>query len=259
MFVFLKDKSIDWSSLQDYTFILPAVSVGNIGQLSVDLLISSLRCDKLAKVDHPIFVPVVGSDPYDDIREQDLMTAAELYISKEKKLVILQIRGLLIKEFCADFLAKLVDWIKICSFTKTILLSSLYNYERVDSQLTGSPFRYTITSSVKSTVEEELKNLQWSALETRRSVWKEGTEEILFFPGGGYTNMLNKLCGKMNIPLVTLLIFCAEGDNIPGVLLITGHLNRWLNFVRMANDTPGWKFPASWKLFFGAPPPLTMY
>ncbi len=83
----------------------------------MDLLISSLHCDKLAKLDHPVFVPVVGSDPYDEIREQGLMTAAEcnliyikfltelhlifaiisVYISKEKKLVILQIRGLLIK------------------------------------------------------------------------------------------------------------------------------------------------------------------
>ena len=63
----------------------------------------------------------------------------------------------------------------------------------------------------------------------------------------------------MNIPLVTLLIFCAEGDNIPGVLLVTGHFNRWLNFVPVANETPSWKFPASWKLFFGAPAPMTMY
>jgi proteasome assembly chaperone 2 len=58
----------------------PAVSVGNIGQLSVDLLISSLHCDKLARLDHPIFVPVVGSDPYDDVREKSLMTAAECII-----------------------------------------------------------------------------------------------------------------------------------------------------------------------------------
>jgi hypothetical protein len=63
----------------------------------------------------------------------------------------------------------------------------------------------------------------------------------------------------MNVPLVTLLIFCAEGDNIPGVLLVTGHFNRWLNFVPMSNDAPGWKFPSSWKLFFGAPAPMTMY
>ena len=66
-----------FSFLKCYLNFQPAVSVGNIGQLSVDLLISSLHCDKLAKLDHPIFVPVVGSDPYDDVREQGLMTAAE--------------------------------------------------------------------------------------------------------------------------------------------------------------------------------------
>lgn len=64
----------------------------------------------------------------------------------------------------------------------------------------------------------------------------------------------------MDIPLVTLLIFCAEGDNIPGVLLVSDNLNRWLNFVPIAtNDAPSWKFPVSWKLFFGAPPPMSMY
>lgn len=65
----------------------------------------------------------------------------------------------------------------------------------------------------------------------------------------------------MDIPLITLLIFCAEGDNIPGVLLVSSNLNRWLNLVPVAkhSDAPSWKFPASWKLFFGAPPPMTMY
>lgn len=60
-----------------YLNFQPAVSVGNIGQLSVDLLISSLHCDKLARLDHPVFVPVVGSDPYDMHEKQDLTTAAE--------------------------------------------------------------------------------------------------------------------------------------------------------------------------------------
>lgn len=62
-----------------------------------------------------------------------------------------------LQEYCADFLHQLVDWIKKCSFAKTILLTSLYNYERIDSQLIGSPFRYTVTSATKSAVEDELK------------------------------------------------------------------------------------------------------
>ena len=52
-----------------------------------------------------------------------------------------------------------------------------------------------------------------------------------------------------------------QADKIPGVLLMTGHLNRWLNIVPMAtpDDAPCWKFPISWKLFFGPPAPMTLY
>lgn len=35
--------------------------------------------------------------------------------------------------------------------------------------------------------------MQWTALETKRPVWTEGNEEILFFPGGGFTDRLNRL------------------------------------------------------------------
>ena len=65
---------------------------------------------------------------------------------------------------------------------------------------------------------------------------------------------------ESSVSLITLLIFCAEGDNIPGVLLVTNQLNRWLNVIPTSvNETPYWKFPISWKLFFGNPPPITMY
>ena len=55
------------------------MSVGNVGQLSIDLLISSLMPGivKVARLDHAVFVPVIGSDPYDDRNASDLMTAAE--------------------------------------------------------------------------------------------------------------------------------------------------------------------------------------
>lgn len=42
----------------------------------MDLLISSLRLTKMAKLEHPVFVPVIGNDPY-DLANKSLMTAAE--------------------------------------------------------------------------------------------------------------------------------------------------------------------------------------
>jgi len=261
MFVFLPEKKLEWSSLKDYTLVMPAVSVGNVGQLSVDLLISSVRPTKLAKLDHPVFIPVNGSDPYDE-KEKDLATAAELYISHEKQLVIFQIRSLLVKEYCTDFLNKLTQWMQSCLFAKTVLLTSCHSYERIDSQLVGSPYRYTTTASVKPETAETFKNLGWTALETRRPVCSPQEKDILFYPGGGFTSQLYKLCEKLDIALITLLIFCAEGDNMGGVLLVANELNRWLKLVSMTesdNEIPRWKFPFSWKLFFGNPPPMTIY
>jgi len=261
MFVFLPGRKLEWSSLKDYSLIMPAVSVGNIGQLAVDLLINSLKPVKLAKLDHPVFVPVNGSDPYDE-NEKDLTTAAELYVSHEKQLVIFQIRSLLIKEYCTDFLNQLTQWIQNCLFAKTVLLTSCHSYERIDSQLVGSPYRYTATSSVKPETVETFRNLQWTSLETRRPVYSSEDKEILFYPGGGFTNQLYKLCEELDIPMITLLIFCSEGDNMGGVLLVANELNRWLKVMSTTaadNDTPRWKFPISWKLFFGNPPPMTIY
>lgn len=61
------------------------------------------------------------------------------------------------------------------------------------------------------------------------------------------------------VAFVTLLIFCSEGDNIAGVLLVANQLDRWMKLVATHNNAPAWKFPASWKHFFGNPPPVAMY
>lgn len=131
------------------------------------------------------------------------------------------------------------------------------------------------------------RNLQWTSLETRRPVYSSEDKEILFYPGGGFTNQLYKLwyvlllisnlwintilifwifgifdSEELDIPMITLLIFCSEGDNMGGVLLVANELNRWLKVMSTTaadNDTPRWKFPISWKLFFGNPPPMTIY
>lgn len=74
-------------------------------------------------------------------------------------------------------------------------------------------------------------------------------------------HLLFDYSGNLNIPLTTLLIFCAEGDNIPGVLLLSNHLNEWLKLVAPSKETGSlsWRFPVSWKHFFGNPAPMTMY
>lgn len=42
----------------------PALSIGNVGQLAVDLLISSLKAEKIGYLDEPNVLPCVGNDAY---------------------------------------------------------------------------------------------------------------------------------------------------------------------------------------------------
>jgi hypothetical protein len=52
----------DWS---EFTFVFSSVSVGNIGQLSVDLLISSLsNTNKAGYLITPLVQPLVGHDAF---------------------------------------------------------------------------------------------------------------------------------------------------------------------------------------------------
>ena len=58
----------------------PSVSVGNVAQLAVDLLISSLRLSRVGWLRDPALLPLVGNDAFDHTpsrRAGYLHTAAE--------------------------------------------------------------------------------------------------------------------------------------------------------------------------------------
>ena len=57
-------------------FFQPSLSVGNVGQLAVDILLATLRPQLVAAIDHPALLPVVGSDPLEQNSDR-LMTAGE--------------------------------------------------------------------------------------------------------------------------------------------------------------------------------------
>ncbi len=73
--------SANWSG---YTLVFSCVSVGNIGQLAMDLLVSTtLASFKAKRVGHlitPLVLPVVGQDPFSD--------TANISLSCERKLLL---------------------------------------------------------------------------------------------------------------------------------------------------------------------------
>jgi len=55
----------------------PALSIGNVGQLAIDLLVSSSGAKRVAFLDEPSVLPCVGNDAYGPIPEGDLALPLE--------------------------------------------------------------------------------------------------------------------------------------------------------------------------------------
>nr|XP_057903337.1 proteasome assembly chaperone 2 [Doryrhamphus excisus] len=247
---------------KDVTLVMPAVAVGNVGQLAVDLIISTLNLRRVGYLHTDCLIPMAGNNPYatskDD--EEELHTAAEVYAAPELKLAVLQIRAPIVKTKSKKFSQLLLSWIKSSGFSRTVVLSSSHAYQRDDQQLQGTPIRYLITPSLLKASADALKELGWREMERVPPCPGHvdgNVEPRLFVPGGGITKGLFTDSCANEVPLAVLLIFCSEGDNIPDAFTLLNHLNDWLHLLDPKQEAK-WKIPASWSLLFGSgiPPAL---
>ncbi|XP_069553716.1 proteasome assembly chaperone 2 [Brachyistius frenatus] len=251
-------------SFKDYTLVMPAVAVGNVAQLSVDLLVSTFNMSRAGHIHTDCLIPMAGNNPY-ATREEDteqLHTPAEVYTAPELKLAILQIRAPIIQAKSKRFRQLLVSWIKASGFSRTVVLSSSHAYQRDDQQLQGIPLRYLATASLLKTSADALKELGWREMERVPAfpgLTDANAEPRLCIPGGGITKGLYTDSCAEDLPLAVLLLFCSEGDNIPDAFTLVNHLNDWLHLLDNHSQEPNkWKIPTSWSLLFGSgiPPAL---
>ena len=76
--------------LVPYFVLQPSVSIGNVGQLAIDVLLASTKAEFVTGLFHPAILPVIGSDPL-NLKSERLMTGLELF--KTEKEAILQLRS----------------------------------------------------------------------------------------------------------------------------------------------------------------------
>ncbi|XP_018412341.1 PREDICTED: proteasome assembly chaperone 2 [Nanorana parkeri] len=253
----------DWSLPADSTLLMPAVSVGNVGQLAIDLIISTLNMTKVGYFYTDCLVPMVGNNPYatSEDNAKELSTNAEVYSLPSKNLTVLQIRSPLIKKKSQCFRQALISWIKKCGFSKVVLLSSSHAYRRDDQQLFGTPYRYLVTPALLPSVTDVMKELEWKEMENI-SLYPgiNDEEKKMSIPGGGFSKQMFEDCSSEDIKMAVVLKFCSEGDNIPDAFGLLNHLNKWLHLIELPNDgvTSHWTMPSSWRLLFGSglPPAL---
>ena len=89
------ERNVSLTGLEGHSLVLSCVSVGNVGQLAVDVLLASLQAagqlELLSQLHHPAVIPVVGADPIQ--AGADLTCGLQLYRSAQHKLLILQVRS----------------------------------------------------------------------------------------------------------------------------------------------------------------------
>jgi PAC2 family len=95
MFVPLNSKAAAAYNWAGYTVIVPAVSVGNVGQLAVDVLICTYGLKKVGYFFDAHTLPFVGNDATSKATKPKgrLTLGNEVFVSDERKLVVVQQRS----------------------------------------------------------------------------------------------------------------------------------------------------------------------
>ncbi|EFN70549.1 Proteasome assembly chaperone 2 [Camponotus floridanus] len=241
-------------NLQNYTLILPSVAVGNVGQLSVDLLISNLNLQKIGQIFSPAFVPIVGANAYHE-GSSELITAIDIYVGVKECVVVLQIRSPYVGEL-TGFFDHLVRFVIERKIAKVIILASSYDYEKRDIQPQHLKLRYVASSGIQSENGQLFDDLSWISHKPKvtSDTRQEGKLQI---PGGGFAKSIFNFLSHADIPCAILFKFCSEGDNIADAVALVCYLNQWIRVLGTNSDNL--KYPPSWKHLFGKPPPHNIY
>ncbi|KAJ9086314.1 hypothetical protein DSO57_1005304 [Entomophthora muscae] len=250
--MFVSDSQIDFSALEGSTLIIPSISLGNVPQLTVDLLIETLKLKRIGIWDTFSLIPVAGPAAYShQTAALDFSFNGEVYFDPEHHLTLMQFRAPIIQGMMANFVNELFEVIGLYKFDHVVILSSYDMTLRVDSQIQDSNLRWLCHSrSLAPSVilPSEIKQLELE-MEGAMPSPTEG-EQLPHLPGSGFTRKFLLLAQKKSFDnAVALFAFVSEGDNRIDASLLASFLDGILHLKSAKN---GWKPPPSWNMLFGS-------
>ncbi|KAI4497269.1 hypothetical protein M0802_007753 [Mischocyttarus mexicanus] len=251
-------KLIKQFNLEGFTLIIPSVAVGNVAQLTIDLLIASLNLQRIGQINTSAFIPIVGLDPYVETSEH-LSTTVDLYAGLENKILVIQIRSPFVKSL-NNFYHSLLQFIIGNKISKVIILTSSYAYEKPDVQSNFTELRYIASPSILTADNKQIfDDSKWLQYESK-DISYSSDQPIAHIRGGGFASNLFHFLLNNDVPCIILFKFCSEGDNIPDALNLLNYLNQWIKLLKMnSSGSLDVKYPPSWKYLFGNVPSSEMY
>ncbi|VDO08058.1 unnamed protein product [Rodentolepis nana] len=224
----------------EYTLIIACVGVGNVGQLCMDVLISSLEPVFVGYLNSSSVPPIVGSTPYPElISSPSLACSLELYDDDSRKLSFLQVRVPVFSGARDQFGKELAHFVSEQKFSR-------------DQQLRGPPLQFTSTHSSDDLEALSRIGLTQLAQEEVIDYDSHGGRMVLNLPGSGATISIYSSLEKMkSVPTILLNMFTCDGDNRNDAFFMAHAINGWLK-INPAEGVEPWKSPECWKMLFGS-------
>mmetsp|Transcript_21702 Transcript_21702/g.47678 ORF Transcript_21702/g.47678 Transcript_21702/m.47678 type:complete len:262 (-) Transcript_21702:324-1109(-) len=244
------------------TLVVPAVSTANVGQLAVDLLISTLELPRVAYLEHDAVLPCVGNDPY-VAPCGAVATSMELYADASKSLVVMQQRSPVTPGKQREFAADLATWAERCKFKEVVVLSGLSAKWRTEQRI-GLGFQLCYIASTAGTADGAHPRCEEIGLPrlADEEFGPEARQELRLPPWPLFEALKGSDGGN---DVVTFLAFCNEGDNIPdaaAMAQLTAHYLNLLPETPAGQDRPAslqWRMPPSWAHLYGPPPEVGLF
>ncbi|KAL4279540.1 hypothetical protein GQ457_03G000370 [Hibiscus cannabinus] len=265
------------------TLILPALSIGNVGQLAVDLLVSSMKAERIGYLDDPFVLPCVGNDAYGPIPDGDLALPLEAYELSSSRLNLLQQRSPVVKGRTVEFAENLANFAAASGKEHVVLLSSLDfgKWKKIDMS-SGLQIHY-LSSINPDGRDDHCEQLGWKRLQEynpAQRCWKylstlaEGNtmlesnlpfedelEDEDYYPSLPFAALFSCLKAK-GLMVTCLLCYCSEGDNIQDAFQLAEAACRLLGLnpsTFPGNRDGGWVIPFSWQTVYGPPPDMSIF
>ncbi|CAG9803056.1 unnamed protein product [Chironomus riparius] len=229
-------------NLKAFKLIIASVSTGNVGQLTADLLINSLKMEKFALFYHTAIIPIIGPSAFNE-DENELSISSEFFVSESNKILILQIRSPITSYYLESLCETIIDFVKTEEISEIIQLSSAFSYEQHFVQ--NNPFEFV--ASANYTVSENLTaNFNKSS--------------NLQIPGCGIAIKLHNLATIKQIPSLIVYKYVSEGDNMFDSMQFAEKFNKLLDTPIIEKEgRADLKIPISWKHLFGHDVNLDIY
>ncbi|ODV88057.1 hypothetical protein CANARDRAFT_26218 [[Candida] arabinofermentans NRRL YB-2248] len=268
------------NKLTNSQLVLPLVSIGNISQLAIDLLIHNISdIELVGRLDDLYLYPFASPIDYsiNDSPKKGISSALEIYFSESHNLTLLQQRSPILPGFTSKFITELIQpFISNVQFSKVVILQSndqglkidkyadnrfqiwsndlTKNFELLEIQ-EKSNIGLTTKASEISTVGEYLVNILEGIQSSPLGKNSTSSFELIESLNPGSSINLSDVDPKQkpalsstsSPELIILSIFVYEGDNTDDAELLA---NQVLNLSSIKQISQ-WQTPKSWAGVYG--------